>query len=143
MVIKVKQNFLRIFPLLLIALLLVAIFSGCGGGGSGGGGGGVASSVTPTVTYNLSYMASVSSTNLYVNGNRVSDGSRSITVHNSGSIVTLTFDDTCYVGVDQYQADTYTINSVNPQSVLPGGIPLTMNQNQGVVISYSKIPAGP
>lgn len=135
--------------ILLILGIIILSFSACGGSGSGSGSNNAVSGIIPqTIYYVLTYTAvPVNTTELYVNGVKVSNGEQFNSNYPAGAVLELTFKDTCVYNLKQYQADTFRINHFNevgtPQPVQPGGVQITMIKDTSVLITYTAIPSNP
>lgn len=133
----------RGLSVLMVVLVLVA---GCGGGGGGAAGGSVPASA-PT-RYVITYTAvPVNTTNLYINGERVSNGEQFNRYYTAGSNLVFTFDDQCDYQGKTYQADTYRIDYYNqtgtPMPVQPGGVTVILTRDTSVLITYTEMPPTP
>lgn len=134
--------------ILLILGIIILSFSACGGGGGGGSSSAVSGAIPPTTYYVLTYTAvPVNTTELYVNGVKVSNGEQFNSNYPAGAVLELTFKDTCVYNSKQYQADTFRIDHFNevgtPQPVQPGSIQIIMKQDTSVLITYTAIPSNP
>lgn len=131
----------------IVSILIIALLSGCGGGGAAGGAA-PAQSQTQTTQYIITYSATtVNTTNLYINGVKVSSGDQFNKYYDAGSTLVFTFDDQCVYNGKTYQADTYRVDYYNDQGtsqpVKPGGVTITLTKDTSVLITYTEIPPGP